>query len=101
MIFELAEHVKAFLHSHNKPGIESFYEEMLKRQRQQEEFEREAKQKEKDLEVYFFNYICLFLRNSFVEASDNKRTAAEGGDFKERRNEIKERTQQTQFGILQ
>ncbi|KAK9694346.1 RWD domain [Popillia japonica] len=50
MIFELAEHVKAFLHSHNTPGTESFYEEMLKRQKQKEELDRQAKQKENDLE---------------------------------------------------
>lgn len=60
MIFELAEHVKAFLHSHNTPGTESFYEEMLKRQKQKEELDRQAKQKENDLEVcvlYLFSVI--------------------------------------------
>lgn len=47
MIFQLAQYVQEFLHHHNKPGIKSFYEEMLKRQRE----EKKAEQLEKDREV--------------------------------------------------
>lgn len=51
MVFELAQHVQAFLHDHNKPGYKSFYEEMLSRQRQKQQQQQEAKQLEEDREV--------------------------------------------------
>ncbi|GLV39622.1 Gcn2 [Carabus blaptoides fortunei] len=50
MVFELAQHVQAFLHDHNKPGYKSFYEEMLSRQRQKQQQQQEAKQLEEDRE---------------------------------------------------
>lgn len=42
MIFELAQHVQAFLHEHNKPATKSFYEEMLDRQKQNEQLKIQA-----------------------------------------------------------
>lgn len=51
MIFQLAQHVQEFLHRHNKPGIKSFYEEMLNRQRKEEQIHRQAEQLEKDRKV--------------------------------------------------
>ncbi|XP_025831674.1 eIF-2-alpha kinase GCN2 [Agrilus planipennis] len=50
MIFQLANYVQAFLHEHNKPGSESFYDEMLKRQQEKEKEKQLAKQKEREKE---------------------------------------------------
>lgn len=50
MIFELAQHVQAYLHEHNKPGSKSFYDEMLNRQKQQEQLQQEARKLEEDRE---------------------------------------------------
>lgn len=51
MIFELAQHVQAFLHEHNKPGTKSFYEEMLSRQKEREQIKMRAQKLEEDREV--------------------------------------------------
>lgn len=51
MIFQLAQHVQEFLHRHNKPGIKSFYEEMLNRQKEEEQKHKQAEQLEKDRKV--------------------------------------------------
>lgn len=51
MIFQLAQHVQEFLHKHNKPGIKSFYEEMLNRRKEEEQKLKQAEQLEKDRKV--------------------------------------------------
>lgn len=51
MIFQLAQHVQEFLHRHNKPGIKSFYEEMLNRQKEEEQKHKQAEQLENDRKV--------------------------------------------------
>lgn len=51
MIFQLAQHVQEFLHRHNKPGIKSFYEEMLIRQKEEEQKHKQAEQLERDRKV--------------------------------------------------
>lgn len=48
MIFQLAQLVQEFLHRHNKPGIKSFYEEMLNRRKEEEQKHKQAQQLEKD-----------------------------------------------------
>ncbi|CAH1982227.1 unnamed protein product [Acanthoscelides obtectus] len=49
MIFQLAQCVEEFLHTHNKPTSKSFYDEMLKRQKEKEERDLQARQIEQDL----------------------------------------------------
>lgn len=51
MIYQLAQHVQEFLHRHNKPGIKSFYEEMLNRQKEEEQKHKQAELLEKDRKV--------------------------------------------------
>lgn len=51
MIFQLAQYVEQFLHKHNKPSSKSFYDEMLKRQKEKEEKELEAKAREQNRQV--------------------------------------------------
>ncbi|XP_023718266.1 eIF-2-alpha kinase GCN2 isoform X3 [Cryptotermes secundus] len=48
MIFELAQHVKKFLHVHNKPGFKSFYEEMLSLQEKQQQQQQLIKKQKED-----------------------------------------------------
>ncbi|CAH1116543.1 unnamed protein product [Phaedon cochleariae] len=48
MIFQLSQDVQEFLHKHNKPGAKSFYDEMLKRQKEKEEKDLIAKQLEEN-----------------------------------------------------
>nr|CAI5829716.1 unnamed protein product [Callosobruchus analis] len=54
MIFQLAQCVEEFLHRHNKPTTKSFYDEMLKRQKEKEEKDLQARQLEQNLKVLFF-----------------------------------------------
>ncbi|XP_074036650.1 eukaryotic translation initiation factor 2 alpha kinase Gcn2 isoform X2 [Leptinotarsa decemlineata] len=48
MIFLLSQDVQEFLHKHNKPASKSFYDEMLKLQKEREEKERLAKEMEQN-----------------------------------------------------
>ncbi|KAK7862324.1 hypothetical protein R5R35_005220 [Gryllus longicercus] len=48
MIFNLAQHAQKYLHQHNKPGFQSFYEEMMSRQRQQKLQQQEVMRKKED-----------------------------------------------------
>lgn len=52
MIFELCQHVREFLHIHNKPAMKSFYDEMLQKQ----EEKKLQEQQQKQLEVGYLNY---------------------------------------------
>ncbi|CAH1968532.1 unnamed protein product [Acanthoscelides obtectus] len=64
MIFQLAQCVEEFLHTHNKPTSKSFYDEMLKRQKEKEERDLQARQIEQDLKVFL-----LILRNKNIYLS--------------------------------
>ncbi|KAF7284929.1 hypothetical protein GWI33_017408 [Rhynchophorus ferrugineus] len=48
MIFELCQHIREFLHSHNKPAMKSFYDEMLQKQEEKKLQELQQKQLEKE-----------------------------------------------------
>lgn len=43
MVFELATYVEKYLHQYNKPGFQSFYDEMVNRQQQKHQKEMERK----------------------------------------------------------
>ena len=47
-MLELAQHVQAFLHKHDRPPV-SLYEEMVLRQREAEKREMERKERERQL----------------------------------------------------
>lgn len=62
MMFDLAQHVQTFLHTHNKPPMPSFYDVMMKNQqvaeqkleedrKRREERDRETSKKRQELEV--------------------------------------------------
>ncbi|XP_053597079.1 eIF-2-alpha kinase GCN2 [Microplitis demolitor] len=44
MIYELSQHIQKFLHTHNKPSYESFYEEMVSRREEKIQSEMQKKQ---------------------------------------------------------
>ena len=48
MMLELAQHIQAYLHKHDRPPV-SLYEEMVLRQREEERREQERKEKERQL----------------------------------------------------
>ncbi|XP_026672144.1 uncharacterized protein LOC108628228 [Ceratina calcarata] len=50
MIFELAQHVQKYLHKHNKPSYNSFYDEMVSRNQEKIEYEMLEKQLKEDKE---------------------------------------------------
>ena len=49
-MLELAQHIQAFLHKHDRPPV-SLYEEMLQRKRAEEKREIERKEKERQLSM--------------------------------------------------
>lgn len=56
MIFDLAQHTQKFLHENNKPGFESFYEEMVSRQQekmqtQMQEMQEKQLQEDKERQL--------------------------------------------------
>ena len=56
-MLELAQHIQAFLHKHDRPPV-SFYEEMMLRQQADERREMEKKERERQLSLSFI--ILLF-----------------------------------------
>ncbi|XP_032674850.1 eIF-2-alpha kinase GCN2 isoform X2 [Odontomachus brunneus] len=50
MIFELSQHVQKYLHEHNKPGYDSFYDEMMSRRKEKIQCEMQEKQIKEDKE---------------------------------------------------
>lgn len=60
MIFQLCQYVEEFLHKHNKPGMKSFYDEMLQKQREKKLQEEMQKQRENDKQVSSHNFLLLF-----------------------------------------
>ena len=47
-MLELAQHIQAYLHKHDRPPV-SLYEEMMQRQKEAEKKEQERKEKERQL----------------------------------------------------
>ncbi|XP_011860322.1 PREDICTED: eukaryotic translation initiation factor 2-alpha kinase 4 [Vollenhovia emeryi] len=50
MILDFCEHVRMYLHKHNKPGYSSFYEEMVSRNQEKIQCEMQEKQMKEDKE---------------------------------------------------
>lgn len=55
VIYELALHVQEFLSENNKPGIKSFYDEMMNRKTQQEQQKNEIEEDKKMKKVRIFS----------------------------------------------
>ena len=61
MLYELCNYTQAFLHQHNHPPVQSFYEEMMKNKQRQHDREREKHEEEqhhkKQLEEKLVNHL--------------------------------------------
>lgn len=58
MIFQLCQHVEEFLHRYNKPTSESFYDEMLKRQKEKEEMVLLEENRQVDIDLNVNKILC-------------------------------------------
>ncbi|XKL63292.1 hypothetical protein PGB90_005656 [Kerria lacca] len=59
MIYELIQYVQSVLTESNKPGFQSFYEEMLSRQKEQKQKEVERLKSEENIKVILY-FFCIF-----------------------------------------